>query len=138
MCAVRINESEKSINVVMSATLVLFSFLWLIAFITGKTDALGQSLRPYLPSWFDLANLLLVPITAALAGLRLVSFRVGFLFVFLFFAQLSLLGLSSERYPSLKGAVVLFLYYEAFWLIPKWNRRILERGREGRVLNLDQ
>jgi phosphate starvation-inducible membrane PsiE len=138
MCAVRINESEKSINVVMSAILILFGFLWLIAFVAGKTDALGQNLRPYLPSWFDLVNLLLVPITGALAGSRLVSFRVGFLFVLIFVAQLSLLGLSSEKYPLLKGGVVIFLYYETFLLIPKWNRRISEKSQEGRVLNLGQ
>jgi hypothetical protein len=132
------HQYQADLNVILAATLMLITILWLIAFATGKLEAMQQVIRPYLPSWFALANLLLVPITCVLAGARLVSFRMGFLFVLLFLAQLSLLGLSTQKYPVVRGFVTILLYYETFALIPKWNRRIVEKGRSASVLGLEQ
>ena len=122
----------------MSGILILVTALWLIASATGTLSAIQQAVRPYLPSWFALANLLAAPITCVLAGSRAVKFRIGFFFALVFLAQLSLIGLSAETVPIVKGVVTIVLYYETFSLIPKWNRRILDKGREGRALNLDQ
>jgi|SRR5579859_4691289 len=129
------SQYQADINVIMSGILILATALWLIAAATGKLAAMQQAVRPYLPSWFALANLLVAPITCVLAGSRAVKFRVGFFFALVFLAQLSLIGLSAETVPIVKGAVTIVLYYETFSLIPKWNQRILERGREGRVLD---
>jgi len=110
--------------------------LWFVAFATGKLEAMQQAISPYLPSWFALANLLLVPITCVLAVARFFSFRTGFFFILIFAAQMSLMGLSAQKYRVLEGLVVIFLYYEQFALIPKWNRRIRERGADSSILHL--
>jgi hypothetical protein len=130
------DQYQKDLNVILAAALMLITILWLIAFATGKLTAMQQVIRPYLPSWFALANLLLVPITCVLAGTRFVNFRVGLFFILIFLAQLSLLGLSAEKYPVAKGLVTILLYYETFVLVPKWNRRILERGADNSILHL--
>ena len=123
-------------NVILSVILLLVTVLWLVGFMTGKVAAMGQILRPYLPPWFLLLNLSVVPVTCALAGSRAVSFRTNFLFILAFVVQMSLLPLSGEKYPVPKALIVIFLYYETFVLVPKWNRRILERGRDASVLHL--
>ncbi|PYT86868.1 MAG: hypothetical protein DMG36_25935 [Acidobacteria bacterium] len=122
------------INVLLSVALIVFGILWLIAFASGKVAVIGGMLRPYLPSWFPLANLLLAPITCALAGSRAVSFRIGFFFVLVFVGQLSLLGLSADRYPTTKALFIIFLYFETFVLLPRWNRRMRQSGEAGTVL----
>ena len=127
----QIEVRRYSINVLLSAALILFGFLWLIALASGKVAAVGGVLRPYLPSWFLLANLLVAPITCALAGSRAVSFRIGVFFVLVFVAQLSLLGLSADTYPTAKALVIVLLYLETFVLIPRWNRRIQQGGEAG-------
>ena len=132
------DQYQADLNVIMSGILILVTALWLIASATGTLSAMQQAVRPYLPSWFALANLLVAPFTCVLAGSRGVKFRIGFVFALLFLAQLSLIGLSADKFPIVKGFVTILLYSETFALIPKWNRRILDKGREGRALNLDQ
>jgi hypothetical protein len=129
------DQDPEVINVAMSAILVLVSILWLVAFMSGKTAVMGQILGPYLPSWILLANLGAVPVTCALAGSRAVSFRTNFLFILIFLAQMSLLPLSGENYPIPKALAILFVYLETFLFLPKWNRRILERGQDGTILH---
>jgi len=129
-------EHEADTNVILAATLILATVLWMVALATGKLAWISQLVRPYVPKWFSLANALLVPITCALAALRSVAFRANFLFALAMLAQVSLLGLTAQDHPVVKASVTVFMYYEAFVLIPRWNRRILEKGREGRVLNI--
>jgi hypothetical protein len=117
---------------------LLYGVLWLAADAFGLFAWVQAELRPYLPAWFVLFNALLLPVTEAFSGLRSFPFKINITFMFIFTLQLVLLGLTVENHPIVKGAVTIFLFYETFLLIPKWNRRILERGREGRVLNLDQ
>lgn len=101
-------------NAILAGLLLLFAALWLGAYMTGKLDTMQETLRPHLPSWFALANLLILPITCALAGSHSLSFRTGLIFVLIFVAQLSVLGLSAEKYRVAKGLVTVFLYYETF------------------------
>jgi hypothetical protein len=134
----QIEAHPYSINVLLSAALILFGILWLIAFASRKVAVLGGVLRPYLPSWFPLANLLLTPITCVLAGSRAVSFRIGVFFVLVFVAQLSLLGLSTDKYPTTKALLIILLYFETFVLLPRWNRQMRQSGEAGTVLGLDE
>lgn len=124
-------------NVFLSAALLLFGIVWLIAFASGKVAIVEGILRPHLPSWFPLANLLLAPITCALAGSRATGFKIGLFFVLVFIAQLSLLGLSTDRYPTTKGLIVILLYFETFVLLPRWNRQMRQSAETTR-LGLDE
>ena len=81
-------------------------------------------MRPYLPAWFPVANLLLVLVSGALAQLRSVSFRTNFIFIFVFGFQLALVPLSTERHPVAGALVTMLIYLETFVLVPKWNRRL--------------
>lgn len=130
------DEHANDINILLAGILILATAIWLVALMTGKLAWARQSLAPYLPGWFLALNLLLLPFTCALAGLRSVPFRVGFIFFFVFAFQLSILGLSTEKYPIPKALVTILLYYETFSLIPGWNRRILAAERGGSVLGL--
>jgi len=123
------NQYPGYVNLALAAILLVFGVLWLIAFSTGKLAVMVHALHPYLPSWFALANLVLVPITCGLAGSRFVGFKTNFLFIFIFVAQLSLLTISAEAYPIPKALITVFLYFESFLLLPRWNRRILETTR---------
>ena len=132
------NQYSGCVSLVLAAILLVFGILCLIAFSTGKLAVMVNALHPYLPSWFALANLVSVPITCALAGSRLVGFRTNFLFIFIFVAQLSLLTISAEAYPIPKALITIFLYFESFLLLPRWNRRILESTKGHSVLGLEQ
>jgi amino acid permease len=50
-------QRRSDINIVLGAALLLFGFIWLIAYATGGTDVIAQTIRPYLPSWFPIVNL---------------------------------------------------------------------------------
>ncbi len=132
------DTGRESVNVLLAGFLLLALALWLIALTTGKLAAIRQLVHPYLPTWFSVANALLVPVTGALVALRSIPFRVSFFFGLAFLAQVSLLGVTAQDYPVVKAMVTVFLYYEAFVLIPNWNRRILERTRGGSVLGLER
>jgi hypothetical protein len=138
---VKIDESTPTLTVgqvVLASAILLYTTLWLVADVSGAFTWIKGELRPYLPAWFALVNALLIPVTEALSGLRLFSFKINLAFFMILTCQLVLLGLTVEKHPLVKGAVTIFLFYETFSLIPNWNRRFLERERKGRVLNLDQ
>jgi hypothetical protein len=132
------NRGRPAANVLLAAVLLLVTTAWLIAYATGKLTSMIELLHPYLPGWFSLVNALLVPVTGALAALRSVPFRANFLFVLVMLAQASLLGLTMQDHPVVKAAVTIFLYYEAFILIPRWNHRIVETAKGRNVLSLQQ
>ena len=43
---------RRDINIILAAALLLFGFVWLLAFATGGTDVIARTIRPYLPPWF--------------------------------------------------------------------------------------
>jgi hypothetical protein len=133
----QINIRPYPINVFLSAALMVFGIVWLVAFATGKVAVIQSTLRPYLPSWFPLANLLLAPITCALAGLRAIGFKIGLFFVLVFVAQLSILGLPAD-YPTPKALLVILLYFETFVLLPRWNRQRRQSAAPTTRLGLDE
>jgi hypothetical protein len=102
-------QRRSDINIVLAAALLLFGFIWLIAYATGGTDVIAQTIRPYLPSWFPIVNLLMLPITCVLAGLHAINFRLGTAFVVIFAAQLALLAFPEEKYKAVRVAVVILL-----------------------------
>jgi hypothetical protein len=132
------DNARAALDVVLVAVMYLVTALWLVAFMAGGITRLGNVLRPYIPSWLLLANLLSVPITMALGQLRAVSFRASFFISPIFIAQMSLIGLSGEDYPLLKGIVMAFLFYESYILIPKWNRRSLDAQKGHTVLGIEE
>ncbi len=132
------NRESGGPNVLLAAILIFCGVLWLVAVMTGKLAWLRHILGPYLPTWFPLANLLLVPVTCALSGLRSIRFKISFFLILVFVFQLALMGLSAERYPGTTGLVTVFLYFETFILVPRWNRRLSEAGRSGSVLHLEK
>ena len=134
----REEEAVEVRQVAIASAILLYTVLWLVAYATGTFNHLQGELRPYLPGWFLVVNALLIPVTNAISGLRSFSRKVSLIFFLILSVQLALLGLTAEKYPIVKGSVTIFLYYETFLLIPNRNRRILEKGREGQVLNLDQ
>lgn len=123
-------------SVALALVILLYTILWLVAEFTGTFAWVRGELRPYLPASFLLINVLLTPVTGALSGLRSLSFKTNLVFFLVLTLQLALLGLTAEKYPVAKGLVTIFLYYETFALIPKWNRRILERGTDSSILHL--
>jgi hypothetical protein len=48
-------------------------------------------------------------------------------------------GLAGEKYPYVQAVVTVFLFLEAYFILPKWNRRIEDRNipRDGNVLHLE-
>jgi hypothetical protein len=129
--AAPVDPHRGDINVLLSAGLVLFVTIWLVALISGKLASTEEALRPHLPSWFSLVNALIIPVTYAFAASRLISFRLSLFFGVAMLVQLSLFGLTSHDHPAVKIAVTVILYYESFVLVPRWNRRILERRSGG-------
>jgi len=132
------HRDPQSMNILLAAILLLVTAAWLIALATGKLASMRGLVRPYLPAWFPLANALLLPLTCAIAGLRVIPFRVNFIFAIGMLGQASLLGLETDKHPVVSFAVTIFLYYEAFVLIPRWNHRIVETTRGPNVLGLKQ
>lgn len=130
-------EAPEVLNVAIAATVLLYTVLWLVGLVTGKFVWIRDWLRPYLPPWFLTANLLLTPVACALSGLKSLSLKTRFTSFLIFGFQLVILGLSAEKYPVMKALVVIFIYYEAFVLIPGRNRRFLEAQRGGTVLGVN-
>jgi hypothetical protein len=130
-------NSRAALNVVLVGLVYLATALWLVTFFAGGIGWLRNVLRPHIPSWLLLANLLLVPVTGALVGLRSIGFRKNLCVFPIFLVQVSMIGLSGEHYPIVESLVMIFLLYETFMLVPGWNRRFLEAQRGHSVLGLE-
>src|SRR5690242_4494453 len=126
------------LNLLLAAALLFLTFAWLIGWVVGWIPKMRRELGPHLPTWFPVVNLVLTPVTCALAGLRAIPFRAGFFVVLVFVCQVSLLGLSAENHPIANALVMVFLYYEAFVLVPRWNRRFVQATEGGSVLGIHQ
>jgi hypothetical protein len=126
--------------------LLLYTTVWLAqAFIT-RDIWLNNLFRPYLADWAILLLAFSVPITAALAFLDaiplgrgitfLLSWRTNAFFAIILSIQAALFGLVGERYRWVQGGITLFLYLEAYFILPKLNRRIAEQKEDDTVLHL--
>jgi hypothetical protein len=126
-----------ALNVILVGLVYLATALWLVTFFAGGIGWFRNALRPHIPSWLLLANLLLVPVTGALVGLRSFGFRKSLCVFPIFLAQVSMIGLSGEDYPVVESLVMIFLLYETFILVPGRNRLFLDAQCGHRVLGLD-
>jgi len=95
-----------------------------VVWIFFPTHAMIGSIGRMLPIWALKLNLWVQPLLIPLAALpdrmrpelRLLSFL-------LFLCSLSLSRLSWDTHPIATAVVLVMVYVEAFWLIPKWNSR---------------
>lgn len=94
--------------------------------VSGLEKRMAYAIRPLLPDWFPLFNLLVAPILVALPSMRL-KFRISvaprFFLLVLMLASFSIFRLSLDKHPTLTLLMGIFIYIELFWLIPKWNSR---------------
>jgi hypothetical protein len=103
------------------ATIALF-FLWLGLSGFGLEGKAINALGAFLPPWFLFANLLFAPLLLALTAGPLL--QRGVLRLVLAVPMLCSLSLFVvTRQHQLAGLAMLgFLYLEAFWIIPQWNK----------------
>jgi hypothetical protein len=98
--------------------------VWLVLLVTNETTKAVEAVRFLLPSWFPTANLVLAPLLATLACassrippiLRLCA-------CVLMLCSFSALYLSHASHPFAYVVVIILVFVEAFWLIPRWNSR---------------
>jgi hypothetical protein len=116
----------------------LYAFVWLIVGIATHFNWLNNLLRPYLANWTLLAIGLSTPITLAVVSLRSIPWKITRPFLFILPLQGALFGLIGEKYRYVQGAVTVFVFFEAYVILPEWNRRIIQSERNGGILGLDQ
>jgi hypothetical protein len=123
-------------RVLLVFALYLYAFMWLVQSVLTKNTWLNNLFRPYLPNWALLILAFSAPVTLALIGLRSVPWKISILFAFIGFIQAGMFGLVGEKYRLVQGVITVFAFIEAYVILPKWNRRILEGKRDGTILHL--
>jgi hypothetical protein len=123
-------------RVLAAFAVLLYTFLWLTQSILTRDFWLKDLFRPLLPNWALLAVAFTTPITCVLVGLRSIPWKTSLLASFVLSIQGALFGLVGEKYRFVQGAVTLFVYVEAFVILPRWNRRIESGKGDGTVLHL--
>lgn len=124
-------------NVVIASAALVYGALWIIGAFTGALDGLRHVIRPYMPDWLALSILLLSPVTLALAELRTTGLVTSLMSAVVFGFQAAVMGLAARDHPVVSAMVTLFLYVEAFSLIPRLNRRTSGKNQYT-TLNLEQ
>ena len=130
-------ESQDNGNrrAVVAITLLLYTFAWIVVGIATRNTRLIDALRPYFASWALWALALSVPVTAALVGLRKVPWEITKLCMLILPIQGAIFGLVGEKYPYLQVGVTILVYFEAYLILPEWNRRA-SRDENESVLQL--
>lgn len=113
-------------RVLLVFALYLYAFVWLVQSVLTKNIWLNNLFRPYLPDWGLLFVAFSAPVTLALIGLRSVPWKISILFAFVGCIQAGMFGLVGEKYRFVQGVVTAFVFFEAYVILPKWNRRITE------------
>jgi len=131
-------ESEDFRRVLLVLSAYLYMFVWLILAITTRYVWLNNLLRPYLPGWALLVIGLTAPITLAGLGLRTTPWSITKVLLFLVPLQGALFGLLAEQYRFVQIAVTALVWFEAYFILPVWNRRIEGRAKGSSVLGLEQ
>jgi hypothetical protein len=109
-------------NVLFFFAISAMFLLWLCLSVLGVEARVANAALRRLPESFFFANLFLLPLLCALAAgplpLGLLLRSVVF-FLFLCSAALDII----PRQHQTAGLLMLgFLYLEAFWIIPRWNK----------------
>lgn len=125
-------------KVLVVFAIYVYVLVWLVAGIGTRYTWLYNALRPYLPDWALLVIGLSAPLTLALVGLRTIPWKISMLFSLILPLQGALIGLVGEKFRYVQGAVTLFAFFEAYLILPRWNRYIEDRGKGGSVLGLEQ
>jgi hypothetical protein len=112
--------------------------VWLILAITTRFVWLNNLLQPYLPGWALLVIGLTAPITLAFLGSSTTPWSTTRVLLFIVPLQGALFGLLAEKYRYVKIAVTAFVWVEAYFILPAWNRRVEDRARGSSVLGLEQ
>lgn len=120
------HPQSKAVWEIFMAAGVLFAVsLWLLLNVLGILPGWLKAIAPHVPGWLRVANLALAPILAAVVSLRIpIPPALRLLLSILFLVSISGLALAGEKYRWKIGLVILFLYVEAFWIIPKVNSRL--------------
>ncbi len=106
----------------LAVVALILGTAWLGLSVSGLLREFGDSLSGILPSWFLIANLVLCPFFAALASLRLgFRTRIQLLLLAVFVTSASLIGVAYRSRPLATLVVLVVLYIEMFWFIPRWN-----------------
>jgi predicted benzoate:H+ symporter BenE len=94
--------------------------------VSGIEKRYEYAIRSRLPDWYPTVNMLMAPVLAALATVRLkirTRVEIRFALLVLMLCSFLLFRLSFDKHPVATVLVALFVYVELFWLIPKWNSR---------------
>lgn len=112
---------EQRSAVIAIATVAIF-ICWLIVAATGESLKTVQAVRGFLPAWFPMVNVFLVPLLIAAAGFPRTPPVAS---VVIYAAALcfgSALYLSYLEHPVAALVAVAVVYIEAYWLLPRWRR----------------
>ena len=97
-------------------------FVWLVLFATGVTTSAVEALRPFLPSWFPLLDLALVPVLAFLAAASLpIPPKVRVVCAAVALCAMSAMYLAYRVHPIAYIAILAVFLLEAFFIVPRWN-----------------
>src|SRR5260370_24004761 len=99
-------------------------FAWLILSMTPFSDAVAGPLSRSLPGWISTLNwgISLLLAAVCLGPLAVPPYLRVPLF-FLFLVSCVFLPVSFRSHPASAISILVLLYVEAFWLIPRWKSR---------------
>ena len=117
-------EGPESRAFLIYVAAVLLGHLYVIGCFTGTFTQLQQAIGPYMPDWVALTILLLAPVTYALATLPSTGPGTGLALGIVFCCQTAIMSLAARQHPLLCALVILFLYVEAFSIVPRRNQRL--------------
>lgn len=118
----RIPRSDLGSVLFVFAVFALF-FVWLGISVFGVEAEAIKTAHKFLPQWFFFANLFVCPALLAFAAAPLpVPRSLRLVLTALMFCSGSLF-LVTRQHQAAGLAMLGFLYLEAFWIIPQWNKR---------------
>ena len=98
--------------------------VWLVLLVTNEATEAVEAVRFLLPSWFPTVNLVLAPLLAALAcASSRIPPMLRLCACVLMLCSFSALYLSHAPHPFAYVVVIIMVFVEAFWLVPRWNSR---------------
>jgi len=114
-------RSEKR-GVIIALATVGITVCWLALAATGESFKVVQAIRGFLPGWFPVVNVFLVPLLLAVAGFPRTPPLATFLLYGAALCFGSALYLSYLEHPVATLVAVAVVYLEAYWLLPRWRR----------------
>lgn len=114
------------------ATIGIF-LLWLAATATGTSLKLVEAVHAFLPTWFPVANLFLVPLLIVAAGFPRTPPLASLLLYGIALCFGSALYISYLDYPIATLIAVAAVYLEAYWLLPRWRHKSRASGSQHEI-----